>query len=107
MFSAHRGESEGEGSDASASDEEVDATTMEMESSLHLTDEMDANPDASTTTDHMEDHNEAIQLMDAEAEYIKRRVQLDATKRGKPLRRGHRNASKLSVKGRLMHKDQW
>lgn len=54
-----------------------------------------------------DEDDEETATVDTESEMIKRQVQKDMQARFKAGRRKTRNNAKLSVKGKLVHKDQW
>lgn len=57
--------------------------------------------------DEEEEEEEATTALDVENEMIKRQVQKDMQARLKAGRRKTRNNAKLSIKGKLVHKDMW
>ncbi|KAJ0403416.1 hypothetical protein P43SY_003987 [Pythium insidiosum] len=116
MFSAHRAsnsddeddedEAEGEHHEADAQEDVADRVDGLDINDAHS--EADDEEGGEEVDDSEEDNSDDdTEYLSAENELIKRRVQKDIAKRVKAKRRSTRNASKLSVKGRLVHKDQW
>lgn len=57
--------------------------------------------------DNGDEEDEETTALDVENEMIKRQVQKDMQARLKAGRRKTRNNAKLSIKGKLVHKDMW
>ncbi|TMW68739.1 hypothetical protein Poli38472_006207 [Pythium oligandrum] len=118
MFSAHRrndsDDEEGDEDDENENeegeeDEEALAEQLERVNVGDDNEHSDAGADdgEGESSEEEGEEEEGTNSLNAETEFIKRRVQKDIKGRGKSQRRSTRNAAKLSVKGRLYHKDQW
>ncbi|DBA00759.1 TPA: hypothetical protein N0F65_001230 [Lagenidium giganteum] len=115
IFSAHRAgsdesedeedsDAEGEGED-DGTDEVAEGMASMIVADNHSDAGADGGHDSEDSGDD-DDDEETCDQNEVTAELIKRRVQKSMVRRptGK---RGSRNQSKLSIKGRLAHKDQW
>lgn len=117
MFAAHRAESEDEESsdesddddeEEDSSDEDEAAATEEGGAVDAVTTQMAASAvDDQAAGSESDEDGDAPDLFDPDHERIKRQVQKDRQARQKGGRRRSRNNAKLSIKGRLVHKDQW
>jgi hypothetical protein len=110
MFSAHRvGSDEEDGEDEGDENDEADELADQLEQ-VAVGDgayDGEGGDGSDGEEEEEEEEEEDGDQVDAESEFIKRRVQKDMKSRVKAKLRGSRNTSKLSVKGRLVHKDMW
>lgn len=126
MFAAHRADSDDEEGDDDSEEEEEEEGSEEGEDEdaqedgaggdgrvVELLEQFQsatlaANADSSGREEGASDEDgEALDTFNPDHERIKRQVQKDRQARQKAGKRRSRNSSKLSIKGRLVHKNDW